>query len=728
MFQNFQIKINNIAYSSGIMEISEPVIISWSYDKNRIVVVDQESFDNIYEIDQDSFLIKIADNSTNLGQTSFIGNIIDSTQISTVSKYIIPNNTLRTGNTYYGQINVKNKNEVWSGWQIFKIKYNEIPTVVSLNITPSSPSINDNLSLDYTLSSSSSASKIIIKWYKNDEYMFQFDQYTSIANEYLNYGDTWKATISVTDGHSYSRVFYASSVTVDSQLSSASGFKILPIYPNENDILKASYEYNDNTSERQDIIKWYINGILQQTNYNTLYARLNLSVGDSVYYTVTAFDGVNEGTTQVSETKTIEISPLRFISLSLDGQRLLSDFEGLVEQPLYIIDNSSPFISWIIGSSSNNIAQKLKIQIGSGPYQEDTYSEELDISNDVGSLSIPPSILDIGDDYYLSFSLYSSYQKKYTSKVCYQFRVKGSYWENNVNNSVGWAIEIKLKYPYPNTSSPAYNDLNFHAFRISDGTKYAELRIYNTKIGIYSDELYLSEEFLSSDVSQDFDTIIVSGKDDDMFVYFNGEKIIDGTDKLTQETSDTKILLSVSKKESDDFGVAYKSVSYTVQDAYSPSMDPYDYNYYYKDVFEIRDEEIIGISKIKQIQTVNDQDTVVNRVFMATRPFDTRLSSSIFELKSGSVYSHGATPLAHSVINDISLSQNGKNTAFAYSGGFALMQSYPIVEWDYENIFSDSFDWIDDFKFELVSNTQYTSAYYDNGLIILTTHANSKLY
>lgn len=724
MFDNFNIKINNYTYIDKIIPIIEPVSISWSYDKNRIVVLDEEKFDDIYEIDQSAFMFKLSDNNIGWGTTSFSGDIIDGVRTSTVTEYVIPNGTLEVGNTYYGQINVKNKQGYWSGWKTFSIKYNSIPVISSLYITPTEPTINNDLKLNYYPQSGYSA---IIKWYKNYKYMPQFDQYSEIPNEYLSYGEFWYVTLALTDGYNYSDVYSSNTVAISSEITSASGFEILPLYPNENDLLKAYYDYNYSTDNevlvRQDIIKWYVNDILVKTSYDNLYARLDVSPGDEVYYTVTAFDGTNTGATQSSEKKIIEADKVKFISLSLDSNILSSYSGGISDKPLYVVDNITPFVSWITSESGHNKAQKIMVKIGSNPYAEDIYSEEVYVSDNMGSFSIPPSILDKGEDYYLSVSIYESYSKSYVSESLDRFRIKGSYWEEGVNNSTGWAVEVQLKYPFELNAS--FNESKFQVLRLSDGVKYIELRIYNNKIGIYSDGLYLSDQITSSDVSQSFDSIIISGQGDDAYVYFNGIEVIDGTGKMSQTTSSRNMILGVqSYSGNSNFPVSYKEINYYLDGMYSPVDDPYDLNYYYKDMFHIRDEEIIGISISKDI--VNDN--VVDRIFFATRPFFDESSSSVFEIKSGNIFSTGASPYSSSSIRDIAISGNSNNLAVATSEGFISMNSYPILKWDYDNTFDDKFDWINDFKFELVSNTDEVSAYYDDGLIILTSSTNKKLY
>ena len=57
------------------------------------------------------------------------------------------------------------------------------------------------------------------------------------------------------------------------------------------------------------------------------------------------------------------------------------------------------------------------------------------------------------------------------------FRVRGSRWEEDVSNSTGWTIDTMFVIP-------AEIDGEYQSIRINDGSKFAEVRLYNDKISL----------------------------------------------------------------------------------------------------------------------------------------------------------------------------------------------------------------------------------------------------
>jgi len=125
--------------------------------------------------------------------------------------------------------------------------------------------------------------------------------------------------------------------------------------------------------------------------------------------------------------------------------------------------------------------------------------------------------------------------------------------------------------------------------------------------------------------------------------------------------------------------------------------------------------------------TATGQDIIKYRTFFASNPFEDTINSSVFEVKSGTIQTLGATSATLTPVNAIGVSSNNKNIILSHSRGITIVQNSPIKYWDYSNIFDESFDWNNDFNFELVSNTKVNSAYRDSdGFIIMTTWNNFK--
>jgi hypothetical protein len=112
-----------------------------------------------------------------------------------------------------------------------------------------------------------------------------------IESRFLSYGDVWSADIIPHDGYEYGVRYSTATVQVAGEAPVADELKILPVNPNENDILKAVYSVTTSDADKSQI-RWYLNNVLQPDHNDEQYARMPFKAGDSVRVEVTPYDGV----------------------------------------------------------------------------------------------------------------------------------------------------------------------------------------------------------------------------------------------------------------------------------------------------------------------------------------------------------------------------------------------------------------------------------------------------
>ena len=149
---NFVVKVNNQA---GLVRIvnGRPVI-SWSFDATLVADTDAYgSIDETASIEQKNYNIRIGTSDVNWGNSLFTGNIkITGIVESSTRSWAYVGTSLERGLTYYGQILVKDVENESSDWHTFSFRFNELPNAIDVAITPSQPSVNDDLELSYIFS------------------------------------------------------------------------------------------------------------------------------------------------------------------------------------------------------------------------------------------------------------------------------------------------------------------------------------------------------------------------------------------------------------------------------------------------------------------------------------------------------------------------------------------------------------------------------------------------
>ena len=145
---------------------------------------------------------------------------------------------------------------------------NNPPTASNVQISPSSPTSSDDITLTYTFSDQDSGdteSGTTIQWLLNGAHQSQFDGLMTVSSTSLLKGDSWQAAVTPSDGEDFGATVNSNTVTVLNSLPSISSATISPPNPTVDDDLTASISgETDNDGDTLAIeYRWYLNGALQ---------------------------------------------------------------------------------------------------------------------------------------------------------------------------------------------------------------------------------------------------------------------------------------------------------------------------------------------------------------------------------------------------------------------------------------------------------------------------------
>ncbi len=145
---------------------------------------------------------------------------------------------------------------------------NNAPTASNVQISPSSPTSSDDITLTYTFSDQDSGdteSGTTIQWLQNGAHQSQFDGLMTISSISIVKGDSWQASVTPSDGEDFGATVTSNTITVLNSLPSISSATISPSNPTSNDDLTASV--SGDTDNDGDTLafeyRWYLNGALQ---------------------------------------------------------------------------------------------------------------------------------------------------------------------------------------------------------------------------------------------------------------------------------------------------------------------------------------------------------------------------------------------------------------------------------------------------------------------------------
>jgi hypothetical protein len=706
-----KIKINNqtVIYDESnnpipIKVISNKPVITWEYDSTNIVTLEPYGIiDNIGEPLQSGYEIRISTYNINIGYDTFIASYANTSYVLSENRFwTYAGYPLNRGGTYYGQILIKDQFNNVSSWFTFSFEYNSLPSIDNISITPSLPDTNTDLELSYDFIDDDAdiEATTIIRWYKNGVRQKQFDNIKIIKNYFLQIDDIWYAEVVPNDGYEYGLRATAPFVKVTTIAPEISNVKIMPINPNENDILSVDYSCSDFGEYDNVTIKWFINNRLISKFNDYKFIRYAFEVGDIVRYEIKPING---GNFVSSEIKTIESSIFTVYDIKIDGQ----------EEPLNI-STLSPVIRWKIHKPSTLNANYASIKIGTF-YEADNIWPPID-NTELGILetnkdffNIPANLLNKGMDYYISIAVSDTTDfNNYTSA---HFRTNGSHWDTSVSNTIGWTIETIFMIENPGI----FNEAEYQIVRFHDGTKFGEVRIYNQKIGFVSDSFVVSDILTTSG----FNILTITGINDDVKIYLNRTLVIDGTGLFNQNTTSGTKKLEIGNSNSISFGIKYKYFYYTTAGAYFPdSSAEYSDIKFYK-FLEFKGNEIVALNGY--VSNLKDY-----KIF-GVNPDKTDESSSIYAIVPEYAFKAGSVSRTFVPINKIRESPDGSKRVFAHGNGASIIVGYTINPFDVDlNLIVEAINYDISYPnqqgWDLVDNTFNTNvAYFDtDGLHINT--------
>lgn len=697
MSLELSLKLNNQTvsdYTSSIRIISEFPTLNWEFDFTDRAIVDASTgiVSDGGGFAQQSYEIRIANSFTNIGTDAFVGNMFQGGVVSGQESFWRYSGTaLVRGANYWGQARATDNADRQSEWSTFSFAYNSLPYVSNVYITPSSPSVTDNLILNYTFYDSDSdlESGTKIRWFKNGVHQKQFDDAIIIDAFNLQNRDIWNADIYPSDGYEYGARETSPHVIITKTAIEVSDVSILPANPNPDDILKANFLLSNEFEQENVLIRWYVNNFLLSDFNDEQYVSLPVVEGDEVRFEV---KHIESGIYVSSATEEIVASDFIISNMIVDGK--VDSLE---------ISSTTPLIQWNTFIPDGKTVGYISIKIGTFFEADNIYSTILAYDGD--SFTIPSNLLNKGGDYYVSIA--ASDTQTFSKYTTGHFRVKGSRWEESVSNSTGWTLETFFSIP-PLVEDETETD--YQVIRINDGTKFAEIRLYISKIVLISGRRIEYDNVSAFGAS----SLNIAGKNDNIKIYLNKELIINGEGIFTQISNIKRLELGSSASET--FTVRYKYLFYTTSGYYLPGSSSEYANIQFHTYMEFEDNEVVALNSYTGGQYV-----------FGLNPDNDTESSSIYAIVPGeSSVSCPTVARTFSPINNINKSPDGRVTAYAHAKGVTIMRGYIINPFNHELVFVDANDNLyttppTESGWELVSNTNFTAAYFDsNGLNINT--------
>ncbi len=661
---------------------TENPTLTWEFDLEKRSVVDGNGVVIAQEeYGQNSYEIRISDNDVKLGMDSFNGNMIQTGTIESQSRFWVYNGfPLIRGRAYYGQIRIIDELNRNSDWKEFSFHYNSLPYINNLVIIPSQPSVNNTLKLSYDFYDNDEdiENGTIIRWFKNGGYQKQHDNSTSVDSSFLQNGDRWMADVWPFDGYEYGTKESSMEVIIKQTSIVTSNVRILPVNPNENDILKVDYIVSDDLEQENVSIRWYINNRLDSDFNDLQFIRPLVSEGDVIRCEVK----------HNSETVYLSSSDSTIISSDFVVKNIVID--GRIE-PLNV-SSIKPVVKWKSYIPTGKQINYISIKIGTFYGDDSIYSSVLNYDKDI--FIIPSGLLQRGRDYYVAIAV--SDIISFGEYGISHFRIRGSRWEESVDNLTGWTIETLF---IVNDISIELND--YHVIRINDSNYFAEIKIKNDSITLISGDVIEHNVDLTKTR-----TLTIVGRNDDIKIYIDREIVIDGTGKFTR-LSDAKIL-EFGCPTNGNFNVSYKYFSYTVSGYFLPGEDNEYSDVKFYTFMKFPDNEIIGFDKYMEGKSI-----------FGLNPDNSNENSSIYVVKAGDRYKSNTVARTFAPINRINFSNDKNKIVCAHSKGVTIINGYIINNFDKELIFIDDNGNIDstlpnDNGWELVQNSGTDVVYFDD--------------
>jgi len=656
--------------------------LSWDFDTVDKISVDTTTGEttNVGDFGQVGYEVKIGVSDYGIGTSSFNGDMSRTGYVSSQELFWAYSGfPLDRGVTYYGQVYAVDEVNRTTDFATFSFFYNSLPIVSNVKITPSSPLPTDNLILSYDFFDYDGGleSGTIMRWFKNGVHQRQFDNAIIINSSFLQNNDIWNVDVYPSDGFEYGLRVTSPQVKVTATAITVLELEVLPRHPNPNDIIKANYETSDQLEFENVLIRWYVNNQIAQDFNDQQFVKLGVQEGDLVRFEIKH----KEANFYTSSTiATVVASDFIVTDIQVDGKINPLD-----------VSTITPHVKWKRFVPDNKNVNYISIKIGTFFEASNIYSTT--ISGDRSVFTIPSNTLEKGRDYYIGIALSDTQTfNKYTTS---HFRVRGSRWEEDVSNSIGWTFETMF------ITSLSENNSSFQSIRINDGSKFAEVRLYSGKISVISGSVM---EYTVSTVQNNF--LTVAGQNNDIKIYLNRDLIINGEGILTQESNIKR--LELSHEDTTAFTINYKYFFYTTSGYFLPHVASEFSNLQFHDYMEFQSNEVISLQKY-----------IGGKYVFGLNPDNAGESSAIYAIGSGDANRTDTIARTYSPISRINKSPDGTKTVVAHAKGVSIINGYLISPFDHEMIYVSDTGVLNEVLpttrgWELVENVNTNSAYFES--------------
>ncbi|MFX1508053.1 MAG: hypothetical protein ACFFDC_18365, partial [Promethearchaeota archaeon] len=176
---------------------------------------------------------------------------------------------------------------------------NTEPSVSNLTIIPNEPKTGDNLTISYIFFDPDSdlESGTEIFWYKDGILQGMFNGSRTVPACYTVKGQEWYYELRPSDGIDFGQWFNLhNNITINNTPPSARDLAIIPMNPNTEDVLVATYQFYDNDADPECEVNiiWFKDGVLQEDLNDSLFVDSNYTVKGQVWhFKVKLYDGTN---------------------------------------------------------------------------------------------------------------------------------------------------------------------------------------------------------------------------------------------------------------------------------------------------------------------------------------------------------------------------------------------------------------------------------------------------
>ena len=317
-----------------------------------------------------------------------------------------------------------------------------------------------------------------------------------------------------------------------------------------------------------------------------------------------------------------------------------------------------PKISWQYYSSQYDEQQSFRVKIGTEKCSGDIYDSE-EINSSENEHHIPTSgyssqILN-GIKYFVTVQVSNSFG--YSEEKCDYFYTKDSYWETNVDNSIGWSLSFVFKNDQDNDKK-YHNDIE-----VFDGTYAFSIEFYIDKIIVKT-----NSDFIYQVDTTVFRSYFLSVINKDISLYIDNKLALYIKDKNDIETDFKKLNIGIPSNE--NVKSVWNSIYLNLDKNLEPNSTPPDL---INRTILFNNQEIVSIA-----ETENS-----NKRLVATNPNDSNLSGKIYSVKNNAeMIFYDTMPILSNGVNNII--NNGNEKWFSTFDKLFKMTGEKNKEWSKE--------------------------------------------